>query len=186
MEKRTKEEVNRDYIEMESERYATAHFYQLDNNYLTNEEKLIVELWYQFPIIIMYISLCICMLYSTVNFMSLTLIIVIPIVLNLIVGLINWYIDLSDIYIKFFHTIGHNFVLWLLTFATVGMLIFQGLYIYAALIFLSKIGLIAIFSPSIYMYSILSRKYKMHPKWVFFKRFDFMDFPFEKEIEKPN
>lgn len=84
----SKKEI-KDYIEKESERFATSHAYQLDNPYLTQSEKMEVELWFQFPETIMFISLCACMLYSVYNPISLKLIIGIPMLIDLIVGLIN-------------------------------------------------------------------------------------------------
>ena len=180
-----KDDKIRDYIDKESTRFATANTYRLDNPYLTKQQKMQVELWFQFPGTIMFISLCICMLYSTFNFMYLKLIIGIPIMLDLLVGLLNWNSNLRKVYTTFFLTIGHNFVLWGLTLTTVGILIYNGLYLYSAIVFIGKLGLLSLFSPSMYVYTILSKKYKMHAKWVFFKKFYSMDFPFEKEIEEP-
>lgn len=85
----------------------------------------------------------------------------------------------------FFFTLGHNFTIWALTLATLGILIYHKLYAYSAIVFLSKIGLLSLISPSMYLYTILSKKYNMHAKWVFFKRFYGREFPFEIEIERP-
>ena len=186
MDNKTKDEKIRDYIDKESTRFATANTYRLDNSYLTQQQKMQVELWFQFPGTIMFISICICMLYSAFNFMPLKLTIGIPIVLDLIVGLMNWSANLRKVYTTFFLTIGHNFVLWGLTLVTIGILIYNGQYLYSAIVLVGKLGLLSLLSSSMYVYTILSRKYKMHTKWVFFKRFYSIDFPFEKEIEEPS
>jgi len=117
--------------------------------------------------------------------MPLKLIIGIPIIIDFLVGLLNWSSNLRKVYTTFFLTVGHNFVLWGLTLATVGILIYHGFYLYSAIVFIGKLGLLSLISPSMYVYTILSKKYKMHAKWVFFKKFYSIDFPFEIEIEEP-
>ncbi|MBP6302198.1 MAG: hypothetical protein KBB37_02795 [Bacteroidia bacterium] len=180
------EEKIQEYIDKESTRFATANIYRLDNIYLTHQQKIEVEHWYQLPMKIMFVTLCICMLYSTYDALALKWIIGIPIILDLMIGLLNWSINIKKVYTTFFLTIGNNFVLWGLTLVTMGFLIYNGKYFYAVLVLIGQFGLISILSPSLYVYTILSKKYKMHPKWVFFKRFYSMYFPFEKEIEQPN
>lgn len=185
MDNKTKDEKIRKYISKESTRYATAHSYRLDNPYLTQQQKKQVELWFQFPETIMFVALCICMLYSMVHPLHLKWIIGIPLMVDLIFGLINWAIHIRKVYTAFFLSIGHNFVLWGLTLVTAGILIYHGQYIYAVIVLILKLGLILFISPSLYVYTLLSMKYKMHAKWVFFKRFYKLEFPFEQEIEDP-
>ena len=48
------EENKRDIIESESKRFATANTYQLDNPYLTQHQKVLVEQWFQFPETVMF------------------------------------------------------------------------------------------------------------------------------------
>jgi len=186
MNNKTKDDKIRDYIDEESIRFATANTYQLDNTYLNPKQKMLVELWFQFPGTIMFISLCICLLYSSFNFLPLKLIIGIPIFLDLVIGLLNWYANLRKVYTVFFLTVGHNFVLWVLTLVIAGILIYEGQYLYSAIVIIGKLGFLSLVSPSMYIYTILSKKYKMHAKWVFFKRFYSIAFPFEKEIEEPH
>jgi hypothetical protein len=170
----------KDYIDKESERFAIAHAYRLDNPFLTQSEKIEVELWFQFPETIMFISLCACMLYSVYNPISIKLIIGIPMALDLVVGLINWTFYFKKFLRKVYLTIGHNFVLWALTLVIMGILLYHGLYAYSAIVLVSKLGLLNLISPSMYTYTTLSKKYNMHAKWAFFKRFYGHKFPFEK------
>ncbi len=147
----------KDYIDKESERFATANTYLLDNPFLTQSEKMEVELWFQFPETIMFISLCACMLYSVYNPIFIKLIIGIPMLLDLVVGLINWNFYFKKILKIFFLTIGHNYVLWALTLVTLGVLLYNGLYVFSAIVLLSKLGLLSLISPSMYTYTILSK-----------------------------
>lgn len=185
MDNKTIDDKNRDFIDMESTRYATANTYRLDNPYLTPHEKKQVELWFQFPETVMFITLCICMLLSTLSSLPLKWIIGIPLIVDLIIGLINWTVNLRKCHSVFFLTIGNNFALWILALTTIGILIYYKMYLYASIIFIGKLGFLSLISPSMYVYTILSKRYKMHPKWVFFKKFYAMTFPFEKEIERP-
>lgn len=175
----------KDYINKESERFSTANAYRLDNPFLTQSEKMEVELWFQFPETVMFISLCGCMLYFVYSPISNKLIIGIPMLLDLVFGIINWIFYFKKILKIFFLTIGHNFALWSLTLVTLCILLYHGLYAYSAIVLVSKLGFLSLISPSMYTYTILSKKYKMHAKWVFFKRFYEHQFPFENEIERP-
>ncbi len=168
---------------MESERFATANFYRLDNQYLNQNEKLEVELWFQFPGTILLISFCICMIYNAFYPISIKFIMLIPLSLDFIFGLLNWFLNLRKILKLFFLTIGHNLILWALTVVTCTILIYYRLYIYSAAVFFAKVGLFTMISPSMWGYTLLAKKYKMHAKWVFFKKFYGYQFPFENEIE---
>lgn len=185
MENKTNNEKIKDYIGEESTRFATANSYRLDNVYLTQLQKKQVELWFQFPGTVMFISLSVLMLYSTYNPLSLKWIIGIPLLIDFTVGLINWSVNIKRVYTIFFLTIGHSFILWGLTLTTIGILVYHGLYFYSGIVLVGKLGLVTLISPSMYVYTILSRKYKMHAKWVYFKRFYGLEFPFEREIERP-
>jgi hypothetical protein len=185
MEKLTEDQKLKDYIERESERFATANCYLLDNTYLTKSEKLEVELWFQFPDKILFLSFCFCTLYFTFSSMPIKLLIFLPLMLDIIIGLINWSVNLKRFLKYFYLTIGHNFVLWGITIATCGILIYFGHYILAIITLIAKIGLFALISPSLCVYTILSKRYGMHAKWVYFKKFYNRKFPFENEIEEP-
>lgn len=176
----------RDYIEKESTRFATANTYRIDNPYLSQSQKLEVELWFQFPSTVLFISLCGMMIYSIFNPIASKLIFGVPFLIDLVLGMVNWNLQLKNLLKGFFLTIGHNFVLWGLAVSTIALLIYHGHYWYAGIVLIGKFGILSIISPSMFTYTILSRKYKMHAKWVFFKRFYGHEFPFEKEIESPN
>jgi hypothetical protein len=176
----------KEYVEKESTRYATAKVYQLDNPYLIESEKIEVELWFQFPGNVLFVALCGTMIYSTFNQLSLKLVIGIPLLIELLVGVLNWRFYLKKTIKTCFFIFGNHIVQWGLTISTIAILTYHGHYWYSAIILAGKFGILIIISPCMWTYTFLSSKYKMHAKWVFFKRFYGYEFPFENEIEKPN
>lgn len=180
------DQTTQDYIKRESERFSTANTYRLDNPYLTIAEKEEVELWFQLPETILFISICIGMIYSTlVSPLSLKLIIGTSVLADVVAGLMNWSIPAAKARQLFFLTGGHNVVLWALALTTAGILAYHELYLYAGIVLVGKFGLFMIISPSMYLYTILSKKYGLHAKWAYFKKFHSRKFPFEKEVQAP-
>jgi len=175
-----------DYIEKESDRFATANTYILNNPFLNQSEKLEVELWFQFPSTALFITFCICVICNVFYPLSLIIIIALPIIVDYILGVINWHFKLKRFLKIFFLTIGHKYVLWILTLFIIVILIYYKYYIYSVVVFVGKLGLSTLVSPSLWTYTIWSRKYKMHTKYAYFKRWYGFEFPFEQEIEEPN
>jgi len=176
----------RDYIEKESDRFAQANTYILNNTFLTRTEKLEVELWFQFPSTILFITFCSCVLYHIFFPLSLIVIIGLPLIVDYNLGVINWHFKLKRILNIFFLTIGHKYVLWVITLITIATLIYNGYYIYSIIVLIGKLGLFTFISPSLWTYTLWARKYKMHTKYAYFKRWYGNEFPFEQEIEEPN
>lgn len=164
-----------------AEREANANIYLLNNDYLTDEEKLEVELWFQFPDTIMFISLCICMTYSIHSQVQVKYIIVIPLILDFLAGVFTWFFKLKRFIKIFFLTIGHNFLLWAMALFSGVLLIINGFYLFAFIAIVSRLGLLIFISPSLFFRKILSIKYKMNAKYAYFKRFYDFSFPFEEE-----
>jgi len=160
----------KDYIERESDRYATANTYFLDNIFLNRSEKVEVELWFQFPSTTLLITFCLCVIYNIFYHVSLTMIIAIPLFIDYTLGVINWHFNLKNTLRLFYLTIGHKYILWILTLVTIASLIYFKYYIYAAVVLLGKLGLFTLVSPSLWTYALWSRKYKMHAKYAYFKR----------------
>jgi hypothetical protein len=176
----------KDTIQEKAERFAEAHTYRLNNSYLTQAQKMEVELWYQFPVTLAYTVFCACLIYHSLYPQTIKVIIGIPLIINVLIGIINWESYSPSFNKVFFLSIGHNYTQWILSLSTIGILFYHHLYWWAALVLLGKIGLLALLFPSIFLYSRFSSKYKMHPKYAFFKKYYNKTFAFEENHEDAN
>jgi hypothetical protein len=79
------------------------------------------------------------------------------------------------LFIRIFHSI----ILHAIAIATCIFLIIHGSHVFAALAIIVRFGVLSFLEPHLFFYSLLSRKYNMHPKYVFFKRYYHYEFPFE-------
>lgn len=103
----------------------------------------------------------------------------IPIAINLTTGLVNWYLYNRAVVFRLYLTVFHNWTLWLIVLVTAGVLVYNGLYALAALAILGHAVLFPVLEFHMFLYSSLARKYRMHPKYAFFKRQYGRSFPFE-------
>lgn len=175
--------VLRENIRRQAAARAEATVYTLGNTYLSQEQKMEVEHWFQFPGNIGLVTMLACLVYSVYSPLSWYWIIGIPLIANCLFGIANWLVYsrkfLKGVYLSIFH----NFVLWMLTIIAIILLVINGAYIKALLAFFLKLFLIAFFEPHMLIYSFLSRKYQMHPKYAFFRRIYGHEFPFEETIK---
>jgi len=163
---------------------AEANVYSLNNSYLTPEEKQEVELWIQLPGNVMLYAFVITAIWSVVvEPLSWSLIIGIPLGVNVIVGLLNWYFYKKNLVYKLYLTFLHSWILYLVGFGAAAFLFFKGAIVLAIISLVAPFGLLALVEPSIYFYSILAKKYQMHPKFAFFKKEYGREFPFEKDLD---
>ncbi len=158
--------------------------YTLGNTYLSQAEKTEVEFWFQFPGNSGLITILICLVYSAYSPLSWYWIVGIPLIVNCFFGIINWFAYSKKFLLWVYLSIFHNFVLWVLTFIAIILLIINGAYVKALLAFFLKLFLVALMEPHMFIYSFLSRKYQMHPKYAFFKRLYAYEFPFEAVIKE--
>jgi hypothetical protein len=160
---------------------AEATVYTLGNTYLCKEDKREVEFWYQLPGHIMLYSFVIAAIWSVaVGPLSWSKIICIPLAVNIIVGLLNWRFYNRAFLYKLYLTILHSWVLYLVGFGTAAFLFFKGAIALAIISLVAPFGLLAFAEPHILIYAALAKKYRMHPKYAFFKRFYRYEFPFEE------
>jgi len=171
----------RQEITPEAANYAEANVYALGNTYLDKNEKLEVEMWYQFPGNVMIYTFFVIAILSVFYQLSWGYIIGIPIAVNLAVGIINWFFYNKRIIYSLYLTLLHSWVLYLAGFGTAAFLFFKSSYILAIIALLAPFGIFAFTEPHLLFYSILARKYRMHPKYAFFKRKYNHTFPFEEE-----
>ena len=121
-------------------------------------------------------------IYSIFNPLPWKEIIGIPLVVNIIVGIWNWYFYKKNFVYKLYLTILHSWVLYLVGIGAAIFLFFKGAIILAIISLIAPFGLLALVEPSIYLYSILAQKYHMHPKFAFFKKEYGHTFPFEEDL----
>lgn len=173
---------NNDSIRKSAMQFAEANIYRMDNPYLNQFQKLEVELWFQFPSIVAFTTLCGLLIINSFHLMEIYKIIGIPVAVEIFLSIVNWYFYeyFDRINRVFFITIGHNIIQWIISLITISILCYNGYYFWATFIFLGKLGLIGILSPSTLIFIILSKKYKMHPKYAFFKMYYGDVFPFEE------
>lgn len=161
---------------------AEATVYSLNSPYLTSAEKQEVELWYQLPGNVMLWTFVITAIYSVYNPLPWSEIIGIPLLANVVVGIWNWYFYKKNFVYKLYLTILHSWVLYLVSFSAAFFLFVKGSVALAIISVIAPFGLLKIVEPSIYLYSIFAQKYRMHPKFAFFKKEYGHTFPFEQDL----
>lgn len=153
--------------------------YDLNNPYLTRDEKIIVESWFQLPGNAMeYVFWIILILHISYD-ISFAYVIIVPIIFNIILGLINWYFHKTSITTVLGLSLFHPFVT-----GTVGVGVGVYLFLHHApllAIISAIVGILGftIFEFHIFLYTFLAHKYHMHPKYVFAKKQFGYIFPFE-------
>ena len=177
----------REKISQKAAAHANATIYTLGNIYLSQKDKTEVELWFQLPGNVMFYAFVITAIWSVVvEPLPWIKIIGIPLVVNVIVGLLNWYFYNKNLVYKLYLIFLHSWILYLVGFGAAAFLFFKGAIALAiiSLALVAPFGLLAFAEPHLFFYSILAKKYRMHPKYAFFKRFYGYEFPFEEVIKK--
>jgi hypothetical protein len=165
--------------------HANATVYAMGNTYLSQEEKTEVELWFQLPGNVMFYAYVVVAIWSVaVEPLGWSKIIGMPLAVNIIAGLLNWHFYNKNFVYKLYLTCLHSWVLYLIGFGAAGFLFFKGEIILAIISLVGPFGLLSFAELHLYFYSTLAKKYRMHPKYAFFKRFYRHQFPFEGVINK--
>lgn len=158
---------------------AQASVYSLDNQYLNYYEKQEVEMWFQLPgnffLLVFWLTSILHVYYG----FHWSYIFIVPMITDVVVGIINWYLYPKRLILYLYRSIFHNFVLYAIAIATCIFLILHGSYVFAVLTIIARFGVLTFLEPHLFFYSFLSRNYKMHPKYAFFKRHYNHEFPFE-------
>lgn len=175
----SQDEIRQD-ITQRAAGYAEANVYALDNPYLNKEEKLEVEMWYQLPGNIMIYTFFLVAISSVFSPLSWEYIIGIPIGANVIIGVMNWFFYNKRIIYALYLTVLHSWISYLAGFGTAAFLFLNGSYILAIISLLAPFGIFAFAEPHLLFYGMFARKYKMHPKYAFFKKIYNHTFPFEQ------
>lgn len=176
-----KENLSQNEIEKKAFNRAEANVYSLNNSYLNIAEKREVELWFQLPGEIMFYTIIIASIYSVYNPLSLMKILVISILINIVVGILNWYFYNKKLTLFLYLTIFHSYILYLVGIIAGIFLFFKGLIILGIISILYPFGPLSFIELHMLAYSILAKKYRMHPKFAFFKKEYGKSFPFEED-----
>ena len=178
--KQSQEEIKQEIIR-KSAAYAEANVYSLNNPYLTPDEKQEVELWFQLPGNVMFYVFVTTAIWSVVvEPLSWGKIIGIPLAANVVVGLLNWYFYNKKLVYNLYLTVLHSWILYLVGISVAIFLFFKGVIILAIISLVAPFVLLAFAEPHLFFYSLLAKKYKMHPKFAFFKKEYNHKFPFEE------
>lgn len=172
--------MTREQIEFEAARRTEANVYSLNNRYLSEGEKLETEIWYQSPGDFMLYTFAGLSLLSVWRSVHWSVLIGVPVIVNLLVGLMNWFIYPRRLLWGLYLTVFHNLVQWIVLLSVAGYLLYEGHYWLAAVVFLWKVGILSIFELHMIMFAFLSRPYGMHPKYAFYKRQYGRSYPFEE------
>ncbi|MCX5961579.1 MAG: tetratricopeptide repeat protein [Cyanobacteria bacterium] len=159
---------------------AEAQIYSLNNPYLSAEEKLEVAMWYSLPGNLMIYAFFATAIYSTIHPLNWFYLLGIPLAVNLVSGLINWFVYSKALMNILYMIILHGLIMLILIIAGIVFLASKGAYILAIIVLLSFFGLLTPFELHIILYADLSKKYNMNPQYAFFKRFYNFRFPFEE------
>jgi hypothetical protein len=169
----------RNEIHRHARNAAEAKVYSLDNPYLHQGEKLEVEMWFQLPGNCLTYAFLFVALWSIRQPVSWLALIGIPIGVNIVTGLVNWYLYKRALVFGLYLTIFHSWALWLVTLATASVLAYNGLYLLAGLAVLGQAVLFPVLEVHMLLYAFLAQRYGMHAKYAFFKKYYGHSFPFE-------
>jgi hypothetical protein len=156
--------------------FVEANVYYSDNPYLNANEKLEVAMWVALPSVLTSYSLLATSIYSVNYPLNWFYLFGIPITVNLISGLINWFFYSRILNIFLGMTILNGGLLFIIQIAGIIFLVSKSAYILAVLLnpFFNPL------QPHLYFYFYFSNKrYKIHAYYAFFKRFYKYRFPFE-------
>lgn len=161
---------------------AEANVYSLNNNYVDYDDKQKLEMWFQLPGNIMVLTFWILTILYVFEQFHWFYFFIIPMTINIIVGLINWVKYFEKFINVLYLTILHSIMLTAIAIGISIYLFISGYIILGILVILSRFGVFTLLEFHMFLYSGLSRKYRMHPKYVFLKKYYGYEFPFEKYL----
>lgn len=177
--------MTREQLEIEVVRRTEANIYSLNNRYLSEAEKLETEIWYQSPGDVMLYAFAALSLVRVWYPVHWSVLIGVPILVNLLMGIINWHFYSRRLLRFLYLTILHNWVQWILLLCAAGFLLYTGHFWLAGAILLWKVGILSIFELHMVLFAFLSKSYGMHPKYALYKREYGRRYPFEESTLEP-
>jgi hypothetical protein len=169
-----------DDLDTRSTKAAEATVYSLNNPYLNEQQKLQVEMWYQLPFELSTLAFLVsCVLYVLQDLSWLHLL-AIPIGTDLISGIYLWFFYNRKVVLLAYATLANKMFQWIAVLAVVAFLVWTGEYLLAAAVVGVKIGFSLLFGAHMILFGVQAQqKYRMHPKYAFFKKYYGITFPFE-------
>jgi len=138
--------------------------YDMKNYFLTDDQKVTVEAWYQLPIgIFTFIFFGCFVLFENLTTLE---ILFFSYLISTIVAIINW-----KFYLKPLIFLGHIFGGNISSIISIAFAVYFGIkheWLLMILAITDSFGLLGIFSPSMWLYSFLS---KIHPKYYFANKY---------------
>jgi hypothetical protein len=157
--------------------YVEANVYYSNNPYLNASEKLEVAMWFALPSVLTSYSLLAVSIYSVNYSLNWFYLFGIPITVNLVSGLINWFFYSKKLNILLGVTVLNGGLLFIIQIAGIIFLVSKSAYI---LVILLNNPFFNPLQPHLYFYFyLLNKRYKIHGYYAFFKRFYKYRFPFE-------
>jgi len=159
--------------------YRPGLIYTFDNPYLSRDQKVEVERWHQLPGDFLLFTFFISALLYNLYPIHWLYVVLIPIAVDFVLGLLNWIV-----YVRWMVTIsnaivGSPILKWLSAALVVLISALKANWAIAVFTPLAVLGLSALFEVHMLLYAYLSKHYHMNVKYVFFKRFYGLAFPFE-------
>jgi hypothetical protein len=140
--------------------------YDLKNPFLTDDQKIAVEAWYQLPIGIFTFIFFSCFVF--LNNLTVLEIILYSYLITIIIAIINW-----KFYFKPFILLGYIFGGNISSIISIIFAIYFGFnhnWILMTLALADSLGLLGIISPSTWLYAFFSIN-KIHPKYIFASKY---------------
>jgi len=165
----------------ELKNFVEANVYSSDNPYLNANEKLEVAMWFALPSVLTSYCFLATSIYSVNYSLNWFYLFGIPIAVNLVSGLFNWFFYSKRLNVFLGVTILNAWLLFVIQVAGILFLVFKSAYILVAVFIVFTFNpFFNPLEPYAYLYSYFSNKtHKMHPYYAFFKRFYKYRFPFE-------
>jgi hypothetical protein len=161
---------------------AEAMVYTLDNPYLTRAQKDEVERWFQLPGELMALSLLTCTVVAQFVPVRWFLILGVPVAVNLASGILNWWCYHPGVVRTLWGTLVHPLLMYGITLVAAVFLLYERAFLWAALVVAAKFGLAFFLEWHIALYSMLAVNHDIHFKYLFFKRYYGVQFPFEADL----
>ncbi len=167
-------------LEIRAAKTAESTVYSLNNPYLTELQKIQVEMWYQLPFELSTLAFLTATVFYSLQKLSWYYLFTFPIGIDLISGIYLWYLYNQTVVLFTYATLANKVFQWIAALAVSAYLVWRGEYLLATAAVGVKVGLNLFFGAHTILFGMQAqRNYRMHPKYAFFKKYHGITFPFE-------
>jgi len=150
---------------------AEKNFYMMDNPYTSRSEKIEIECWYQLPLVLSGYAFLVTAYLWGQGHLTAWQAYGYPTVLSATVALIIWIGYNGKLVQSLMLKLNFPRVSWIAHLAVAGYLAYQGVYLQAALIVVSRfLAYMPVAFGGMFMNQIITGHYRMHPKYALLKR----------------